>query len=619
MTNKCRFKTALLTIIAAHVYSFSLLVSAAYPQTTSRDLQIIVGVSETDSALPDFNWFTRGPKREFGAHQAMWEPLFILDHHTGLLKSWLALDISPDSEKKVWKLILREGVFWSDSGPAQPKPFDADDVVFTANTVISHDELPAAEAATFRSQVESVRKIDNLTVEFTLRKPNPRFALENFGGGMFSSFLILPKHIWEGQDPMTFKFFKMENGKIVQPVGTGPYVLKDIDNEQVVWERNDQWWGVGTALNPEFKPLPQPQTLIWRYFSDAKSAVDALKNNQIDVGPELSFDEMTALQAANPKTIDWDATSDRAWNDPCARQLEVNADSKNAPWDNPKLRQALSLAIDRQAIADTVYQGTTLPSRTMFYEVGAMNPFVDAVVNAALGVSAHADPAAAAALIEGEGYAKGADNMYYKGTTPLSLAISVNQDIDLDAKSVDLIVRQLKAAGIAARPLAWTTPEFWGRIVPQGSYEAAYSWLSCGSIAEPWTSMSRYTIDKVAPIGSRSPGFDNTGRWSNQAYSDIVNVMGAMPVYIRDTATNTDKPNPDIPPKVVEAYKYLNAEMPFIPIVQSVKIIPFNTTYWKGWPTADDDGTPADEAYTAPMASWSRARLIVDQLTKAGP
>lgn len=586
---------------------------SVYARDASLRDTVIFDLSQPIPNPIDFNWLIRGTKRELGAQQAMWEPLFLLDERTGALQPWLGLEIRPNPAQDVWTIKLRKDVLWSDK-----HPFNADDVIFTANLAINHDELPAAEAATFRAEVESVQKVDDLTVTFKLRKPNPRFAIDNFGGAMFSSFLIMPQHLWkEANDPKTFTFFKSDGGKILLPIGTGPYVLKSINDKEVVWQRNDDWWGV----KAKFLSLPEPKELIWRYSSDAMTSYQAIKANEIDAGRELSPDDFGTLKADNAKVIGWDAV--KAWNDPCARQLEINLDyhiaHPDSYWNDPKLRKALSLLIDRQEIADVAYKGATIPSRTMFLENGAMAPFINAVLdpslNPKLGLPPTADVPAGQAMIEAEGFTKGADGIYEKGSSDLALAINVNGDLDEDVKSVQVLVEQLKKAGIAARAVPVTTAELWGTVIPPGNYEAVYSWLSCGSVVEPWTSMSRYTSDKYAAIGFRSPGFSNTGRWNTAgtaAYTTVVDDIGKMPLQSEqpDGKGGTKLvANPDIPMRVVDAYKILNDEMPFIPIVQSAKIIPFNTTYWTGWPTMTDN-------YVAPMHSWGRAQLIIHNLKK---
>ncbi len=126
----------------------------------------------------------------------------------------------------------------------------------------------------------------------------------------------------------------------------------------------------------------------------------------------------------------------------------------------------------------------------------------------------------------------------------------------------------------------------------------AFGWLSCGSIAEPYTSMARYAAPAV-PLGKRSPGFNNTGRWAAKDYADIViKEIGVRP--LGDTS---------VPDLVAKAYKFLYDEMPFIPLVQSPRIIPFNATYWTMW--------PAKGSSAVPMHSWGATHRLIHALKKA--
>jgi peptide/nickel transport system substrate-binding protein len=95
---------------------------------------------------------------------------------------WLATGSEANEDSTEFTITLREGVTWSDG-----EAFDADDVVFTTEMALGNEELNAREAATLRGQVESVEKVDDLTVRFTLNAPNPRFIVENFGVRIFGS------------------------------------------------------------------------------------------------------------------------------------------------------------------------------------------------------------------------------------------------------------------------------------------------------------------------------------------------------------------------------------------------------------------------------------------------
>jgi len=563
--------------------ALALLATGALAQDVTREDTVIFDLDRTIKDPRNFNWMTPGTKRMHGAHQAMWEPLFILNYGTGELDPWLGTAITANDAGDVWTLELRDGVEWSDG-----EAFDADDVVFTVNLAMSNEEISSREAATVRAQVASVEKIDDLTVRFTLNAPNPRFAVENFGVRIFGSFLIMPQHVWDGQDPATFAFYP--------PIGTGPYTYTSGATNRMIWDLNDGWWGAKTG----FMDLPEPKRLIWLESGGAESRAQLMATNQMDAAQNVSVGAYEAIRAQNPNIIAWYDDYPYASADPCARQLEIN--TTVPPWDNPAMRRAVNHIIDRSQIVNVAVEGATVPSETMFVQYGSMAPYIDAVKAAGHGLSPTADTAAGQALIEAQGYTMGSDGIYERNSEDLTVRIHVNSASTEYTRTIDVIVEQLNRAGVNASSVPVENGVFWGEVLPFGAYEMSYSWLSCGSVNEPWTSMSRYTVKDVVPVGERSPGFNNTSRWNSEAaamYSEIVDRMGTMA--LDDPAT---------PEMVAEAYRYLAEEMPFIPLVQSAKLLPLNTTYWEGWPSSEN-------YYNHPFFWWNHTHQIIHNLVKA--
>ncbi|MDJ0627517.1 MAG: ABC transporter substrate-binding protein [Rhodobacter sp.] len=563
--------------------ALALLVTGALAQDVAREDTVIFDLDRTIKDPENFNWMTPGTKRMHGAHQAMWEPLFILNYGTGELDPWLGTEITPNATNDEWVLKIRQGVEWSDG-----EAFDADDVVFTVGMAISNEDISSREASTVRAQVASVEKVDPMTVKFTLTAPNPRFAVENFGVRIFGSFLIMPQHIWEGQDPATFAFYP--------PIGTGPYTYTSGATNRMIWDRNDDWWGAKAG----FQDLPEPKRLIWLESGGAESRAQLMATNQMDAAQNVSVGTFEAISFQNPKVIAWHNGYPYASADPCARQLEIN--TTVGPWDDPALRRAVNHIIDRNQIVNVAIEGATVPSETMFVQYGSMAPYIDAVKAAGHGLSPTADVAAGQALIEAAGYAMGDDGIYEKDGEDLAVKIHVNSASTEYTKTIDVIVEQLNRAGIKASSVPVENGVFWGEVLPFGAYEMSYSWLSCGSVNEPWASMGRYTVKDVVPVGERSPGFNNTARWADasaEAYSAIVDQMA-----------NKALGDPDVPGMVAEAYAHLADGMPFIPLVQSAKLLPLNTTYWEGWPTNDN-------YYNHPFFWWNSTHQMIHNLTKA--
>lgn len=554
-------------------------------QDVAREDTVIFDLDRTIRDPENFNWMTDGTgiRRMQGAHQTMWEPLFILNYGTGELEPWLATGFEANGDSTEFTITLRDGVTWSDG-----EAFNADDVVFTVNMALENEELNAREVATLRAQVESVEKVDDLTVTFTLAAPNPRFVVENFGVRIFGSFLIMPEHVWSAaEDPATFTFNP--------PIGTGPYTFTSAASNRAIWDRAETWWGAETG----FMDMPEPLRVVFLESGGEESRAQLLATNQLDAGQNVSVGTFEAIAAQNPEIMAWFDGYPYAAADPCARQLEIN--TTVAPWDNPNMRLAVNHIIDRTQIVNIAVEGATLPSRTMFTEYGSMAPFIDAVIEAGYGLSPTADVEAGQALIEGEGWTRDGDYYTRDGET-LSVEIHVNSASTEYTRTIDMIVEQLQRAGIDARAVPVENSVFWGEVLPFGSYEMTYSWLSCGSVNEPWASMGRYTVADVVPVGERSPGFNNTSRWDSEAaaaYSEIVDQMEGMALG-----------DPAIPGMVADAYQYLAAEMPFIPLVQSAKLLPMNTTYWVNWPSNDN-------YYNHPFHWWNSGHQIIHALERA--
>ena len=572
-----KFTTTLLASSA-----LALIASSAVAQDVARENTVIFDLDRTIQDPENFNWMTPGTKRMHGAHQTMWEPLFILNYGTGEVDPWLATGFESNDDSTTFTISLREGVEWSDG-----EAFDADDVIFTVNIALTDEEISSREASTIRAQVASVTKIDDLTVQFNLNDPNPRFIVENFGVRIFGSFLIMPEHIWNGQNPATFAFNP--------PIGTGPYTFTSAASNRAIWDRNDDWWGAKTG----FRDLPAPERVVFLESGGEESRAQLMASNQLDAAQNVTIGTFEAIQAQNPNVIAWYADYPYAAADPCARQLEIN--TTIAPWDNANMRKAVAHIIDRNQIVNVAYEGTTAASQTMFAQYGSMAPFIDAVVEAGYGLPAAADTAAGQALIEAEGWTRDGD-YYTKDGETLSVNIHVNSASTEYTRTIDVIVEQLQRAGIDARAVPVENGEYWGEVLPFGAYEMSYSWLSCGSVNEPWASMGRYTVADVVPVGERSPGFNNTARWDGpaaEAYSAIMADIASRP--LGDEA---------IPGLVAEAYQHLDAEMPFIPLVQAAKLLPMNQTYWTGWPTADN-------YYNHPFFWWNHTHQIIHNLEPA--
>ena len=554
--------------------------------TVDRTKTLILDMDSGRDLTPDV-WNPYLPSRQLsqGYHQAILEPLFMLNYETGQIQGWIGESMTPNATLDQWTLKIRNGVTWSDG-----VPFTADDVVFSIQMLISHAP-DLVDSANMKEWIANVNKVDDQTVVFNLNKPNPRFQLDYFSVRIWGSVNIVPKHIWDGQDPLTFKYYDPAKG---WPVGTGAYKLSSISPTEFTYLRDDNWWGAKTG----FAHLPEPQKLIWTWAGPEETRAALMADGQLDSLMDVTLGTFKAIQARNPNVIAWYPQLPYAWLDPCARNLEFN--TAVAPWDNKDMRWAVNYAIDRNQIVNVAYEGTTLPSKFFFPAYGPLNALVDAADAAGLytknPIMTH-DPDQAKALIEANGYTMGSDGFYQKNGQDLSLTITTTVTATEHQRIIQVEVEQLQAVGINAIQKN-EADAVWGDNSAFGNFEARQAWDNCGSVNEPWNSMDSLNQKWVVPIGTRASR--NPWRWSNAEYSAIVDKMGTLPLG-----------DPQIQPLFLQAADIYLSELPTIPITQAKKLIPFDTTHWTGWPTHDNN-------YIHATTWWQMTPVILQNLHSTG-
>jgi peptide/nickel transport system substrate-binding protein len=566
---------------------FALILGAMAMTVSSQDVPredtVIFDIDGASVGSPfNYNWFIPTTPRNQGMHQSVWEPLFILNYETGEIQPWLGESMTPNETLDVWTLTLYDGIMWQDG-----EAFNADDVVWTINFL--KDNAGYNGYGEIQPWVESVEKIDDLTVQFNLLNPNPRFLLDTFSVRIWGSVLIMPEHVFSQVEDMdTFTFYDEEQG---WPFGTGPYTLTNNSETEWIYDRYDAYWGT------DVHGLPEPLRLEFIITGAEESKALLMADSQLDSAMDMSLGALEAILAQNPNVVAWFSDLPFAWPDPCPRQLSVNHTVE--PWGDPNMRQALSLIIDRNQVVDIAYEGTTIPSRTFFVDYGGLAPILDAVPQ----ISPEADIAAAQALIEAAGYTLNSDGFYEMDGEVLSLNIQANEDFIEKRRIANVIVEQFREAGVDASASVVAGPT-WGTNKSTGNFEGIMDWDFCASVNEPWASFDQFNVRWLTDIGEETPSRNrNIMRWSGEAaeeYSAIVDQIGQLPL-----------DDPQVVELAIEAYNILLAEMPAIPITQAKKIVPFDTTYWVGWPTAEDN-------YNHPAAWWNSTHQIIHNLTKAG-
>lgn len=548
---------------------------------------VLVIPSNVNIPAPDiWNPYIPGTFILQGMNQNMMEPLFMLNYETGNIDGWLAESYEANEALDEWTVTLRPGTEWSDG-----TPLTSEDVVFTIELLKEY--APQLNWSGAVAQwVEAVEAVDDRTIKFTLTGSNPRFVMENLAGTTSQAIVPLPKHVWEGQDPVTFK--NEYNAATGAPVFSGPYVVKSFASTEFVYERNDNWWGAKTgAFN-----LPAPLEIRRPWVGDQATAQQMLASNGSDIGGGNNPSTNDALMAQNSKLIPYTDVPPLGWIDPCPRMLTVNATV--APWDKKEMRWALSYAINRQQIVDVVNEGAGATSSFIFPDYQAMKPFQDAIAEIVAPIGEF-NQEKSRELIESQGYTLDAGTGMYVGPdgSTLSLDIVLPPFMEPWARMVS---QQLNDVGIDAvlRILEWGV---FRDQTGRGQFTAATQWDGCGSVIEPWFGMQRYHSKWVNPIGTPGTEYvDNTnngGRWVNDEYSALVDQMGALPLG-----------DPQVVELMKQAVTIWADELPDIPLVQTPVFILFNETYWTNWPTAENN-------YIQPPGHWQHFLRVLTELQPA--
>jgi peptide/nickel transport system substrate-binding protein len=553
----------------------------------ARNETVIVDNGSGKILAPDlWNPFVPGVRLDDGFHQTIMEPLFLNNLLSGKIEGWTGESFTANDKLDEWTLKIRKGVTWSDG-----KPFGADDVVFTIQLLINNAPSLSYSAA-MKEWVKSVTKVDDLTVKFALNKPNPRFQLDYFSVKIWGSLNIMPKHIWDGQDPLKFKNFDKDKGL---PIGTGPYKLVSANETEQVYIRDDNWWGAKTG----WKPLPKPKKIIWTVAGTEEIRTAMAADNKLDYCDDISLGAWMALKGRNAKWIAFQKEMPYAHIEPtCTRTLEFNTTVE--PWNDPEMRWAVNHAINREQVVKVAYEGTTVASRHYFPISAPLERLVDlAQKNGQYDKYplTKFDQNLTKQIFEKKGWKKGSSGYYEKDGKQLKLTIQAHESYIELLRAAQVLVEQLQAVGINATEQTKAGGK-WSDDLAFGNFEANMGWQTCGSVSEPWASMDNFNAKWLKPAGERQSA--NYWRWKNAEYSALVDQIGQLPIG-----------DPKIDDLFLKANELFMKELPVIPVTQARKLTPFNTTYWTGWPTKED-------GYASPTPWWQNFHAVIHKIQPTG-
>jgi len=314
----------------------------------------------------------------------------------------LAERVETSDDGLKYTFYLRKDVTWHPREGEEPKPFTADDVIFTYN-VMMHPKTITSLKVRFEF-IESVAKIDDYTVEFMLKRPILN-ALAKF------SFKIIPKH-----GPENGEFLTREDPFVHKPIGTGPFVLRNITGDhEVILVANEDY----------FQGRPHINKFIAKPFADQNIMSQALMFNAIDMIvlvnprdiPQIQGDKRLVLQPYNALSYSF-----------------FGYNIRNPLLADKRVRKAITYAVNRQEMLDSFFQGQgTIISGPYAPGSWAYNLDVEPLPY---------DPEKAIELLNEAGFVQGDDGIMEKDGEKLSLTLKV--PIEKESEAVKRVVLAFK-------------------------------------------------------------------------------------------------------------------------------------------------------------------------------
>jgi len=479
-----------------------------------------------------------------------------------------------------------------------------------------------------------MKVVDKYTLEVQTVNPYPRLQ-QVLGTTIASnSFRVVPKHVWEKQDPTKFENYP--------PVTISPYVLKthDPNGQWFLYERRADWQRTDTAM---VAGEPKPKFVLYRFWGPEEKRILAAIQNDLDVMMDITPESWDILKDKNKGAQAWLKDFPyAAFDDPCVRGVVLN--TSKPPFDKKEVRWALALATDIQGVSMATFNGmlrvsplpippTSVLQKTYMFPMepwlaeltlpDGFRPFDGSYAEAmakklsASGVAGvptdraavrqlfgvgwwKYDTAEAAKLLQSQGFKKdGAGKWQLPDGKPWQVTINAPNNFEVQSMrlafavadswkkfGIDVTVKQLESAPFNA-------------AFANGEYEADVHWPGCGVMPDVYTNMDLNWHQRLV-VANGTPAAGNNSRFKNEKASAILDELSKLP----------DK-HARVVPLTTDFFKLMVAEAAWLPMFGTSKFVPITTQYWTGLPTAENP-------YEGPWWWWTGMRYYLTKVKPTG-
>lgn len=361
-----------------------------------------------------------------------------------------------------YTFYLKKNIKWEDG-----HPFTAQDILFSYERIMD-PKVDAAHQRNYYKDIEKVEVLDDYTVRYRYRIPYFR-ALEFCGG-----ISIVPAHLFKegenfNQHPISRK-----------PVGTGPYKFESWETgKQIVLVRNENYWGE----KPAFKKL------VFKIITSPTVSLQVLKQGGLD---ELSL-----------LPIQWTRQTESAKFDKNFLKLSyygprysyIGWNMRRPPFDDKRVRQAMTMLIDRELILKKIFFGLGVVIDSPFY-------INSPEYNKELKPYPY-DPKAALALLRAAGWT--GDGELKKDGKPFEFEFAISAGSKTGEQIATILQENLKEVGIrvSIRKLEWAV---FIQKIEEGNFDACTLGWALGWESDPY---QLWHSSQAVAKGSNFVGFKN--------------------------------------------------------------------------------------------------------------
>jgi ABC-type transport system substrate-binding protein len=503
---------------------------------------LVVESAEVSPLTDNFNPLSATASTGWNLHadDLIYEPLFLFNlmQPSQAPVPMLATAASWSPDGKTLTLTTRSGVKWSDG-----QAFSAADVAFTFNLIkkyaatadINGTPVPTSATATGTN-----------TVVLTFATPE--------AGNMYAigSQQIVSQHVWQSVgDPSKYAD--------ANPVGTGPYTASGFTPQKITLKYNPSYWNVSSIHVPE---------VIFPGFATGTSPA-AVEAGEVDWAGNNIPNVQNVFVAKNPSV-------NHVWLTASPYMAANNVvtmlfNTTKAPLNDPKVRQAISYAINRQQLATQGESGYEAPATS---SSGLLLPADNSLVSSqyAGDLPATGDAAKAASILTSDGWTM-TGGKWMKDGQKLSFTLidpsnftDYYSDIQLIAAQLNALGFDVTAQGIAGGYAPWNTD------VENGNFDATLHWAA-GPL--PYTAFQNW-MDSTATTSVGTPASGDWGRYKSTAAQTALGQLAAASTPTAQQAA------------VSALEQVMSTDVPETPLLYGALWAEWTTNHYVGWPSQSD-------------------------------